>query len=149
MEPYCEVLEEAVCTLSCVTDGKELNMFRGWLTSVDFALFLDIPGVKRGSFGRLHRRAFIEVLRQVRLIEPRHVHHLALRNIVLLHVSFNSARHAPRVPAAKHSSQRYHQLSQVCLYLCVCVMCSCKTMPLCFEKSGIINDRLNMQTFKI
>lgn len=74
------------------------------LTSVDFSLFLDVPGVKCGAFGGLHRCAFIEMLRQVRLIQTCDVHHLSLRNIVLLHVSFNSASNTPRVPSENNNA---------------------------------------------
>ncbi len=68
---------------------------------------------------------------------------------MLLHVSFDSARHAPRVPAAKHSSQAIVSFHRCALDLCVYVICLCKIMPLCFEKSGIINKWLNVQTFKL
>lgn len=132
-----------------VRDGKDLKViFRCWLTSVDFALFLDIPGVKRGSFGRLHRCAFIQVLRQVRLIETRHVHHLALRNIVLLHVSFDSARHAPRVLTNNETTHRYEHSQVLTLHYCYVFMYFrlCIIMPFCLEKPKY---KKRLQTSKI
>lgn len=58
-------------------------------------MFPDIPGVKGCSLLCFHGRAFVEVLGEVRLIQPRDVHYLPLGDVVLLHVTFDHAGSTP------------------------------------------------------
>ena len=67
------------------------------LTLADLALLLHIPAVQRRSFLVLHGRALVEVLGEVGLVEPRGLHHLSLREIVLLHVAFHNFCNMPGV----------------------------------------------------
>lgn len=83
---------------------------RGVLTLADLALLLDVPGVQRGSLLVLHGRALVEVLREVRLVEPGGLHHLPLGQVVLLHVALHHLRHLPGVPPVR---QRQHPDAQV------------------------------------
>ena len=70
------------------------------LTPEDLPLLADVPRVEGGSLLRLHRGALVEVLGEVRLVEAGDVHHLPLRDVVLLHVPLDHLRRPPRVLAA-------------------------------------------------
>lgn len=67
------------------------------LTLADLALLLDVPGVQSGSLLVLHGRAFVQVLGEVGLVESRGLHHLSLREVVLLHVAFHHFCNVPGV----------------------------------------------------
>lgn len=69
------------------------------LTPQDLPLLADVPRVEGGPLLCLHGGAFVEVLREVRLVEAGDVHHLALRDVVLLHVALDHLRRPPWVLA--------------------------------------------------
>lgn len=69
------------------------------LTPEDLPLLADVPRVEGGSLLRLHGGALVEVLGEVRLVEAGDVHHLPLRDVVLLHVPLDHLRRPPRVLA--------------------------------------------------
>lgn len=76
----------------------------GVLTLADLALLLDVPGVQGRPLLVLHGRALVEVLRQVGLVETRGLHHLPLRQVVLLHVALHHLRHVPGVPSVTQTA---------------------------------------------
>ena len=87
-----------------------LKAAAGVLTLADLALLLDVPGVQRRSLLVLHGRAFVEVLGEVGLVESGGLHHLSLREVVLLHVAFH---HFCNVPGVASVGQTHH----VCVFL--------------------------------
>lgn len=76
---------------------EEKEEIGGILTLANLALLLDIPGVQRRPLLVLHWRALVEVLGEVRLVEAGGLHHLPLRQVVLLHVALHHLGHLPRV----------------------------------------------------
>lgn len=67
------------------------------LTLRHLSLLADVPGVQGCALLRLHGGPLVEVLGQVGLVEAGGVHHLPLRDVVLLQVGLDHLRHAPRV----------------------------------------------------
>lgn len=87
------------------------------LTLADLALLLDVPGVQSGSLLVLHGRALVEVLGQVGLVEACGLHHLSLREVVLLHVTFYHFCNMPWVPPVRQKQLLHVYLPT--LYSCV------------------------------
>lgn len=79
------------------------------LTLADLTLLLDIPGVQSSSLLVLHGCAFVEMLRKMGLVESCGLHHLSLREVVLLHVAFHYFCNMPWVCPIR---ERHH--------FCVC-----------------------------
>lgn len=77
------------------------------LTLADLALLLDVPAVECSPLLVLHGCAFVEVLREVGLVEPRGLHHLSLREVVLLHVAFHHFCDMPRVLPVRERNISY------------------------------------------
>lgn len=77
---------------------------RGVLTLADLALLLDVPGVQRRPLLVLHGRALVEVLGEVGLVETSGLHHLPLREVVLLHVAFHHLCNMPGVPSVRQTA---------------------------------------------
>lgn len=101
------------------------------LTLANLALLLDVPGVQRRPFLVLHGRALVEVLGEVRLVEASGLHHLPLRQVVLLHVAFHHLGYLPRVSSAHGQTHRqtdtHHQKLEDLLFL------ACIFLPKSFE----------------
>lgn len=67
------------------------------LTLADLALLLDVPGVQRRPLLVLHGGSFVEVLGEVGLVQSSGLHHLPLREVVLLHVAFHNFSNMPGI----------------------------------------------------
>lgn len=67
-------------------------------------MFPDIPGVEGRSLLCFHGGAFVEVLGEVRLVQPCDVHYLPLGDVVLLHVTFDHAGSTPWILAGFKSN---------------------------------------------
>ena len=81
----------------------------GVLTLANLTLLLHVPAVQGSSFLVLHGRAFVEVLGQMGLVEACGLHHLPLREVVLLHVALHHLSYAPRVvPTTRGQVHKKH-----------------------------------------
>lgn len=90
-----------MCKMRSVCESPHLpHSPRSVLTLADLAPLLDIPAVQGSSLLVFHGRAFVEVLREVGLVQTRGLHHLSLGEVVLLHVGFHLFRHVPGILSA-------------------------------------------------
>lgn len=84
------------------------------LTLGHLSLLPDVPGVQGCPFLGLHGSALVEVLGEVGLVQTSRVHHLTLRDVVLLEVRLHHLCYSPGILSGRNRKHFSEEKSSTC-----------------------------------